>query len=351
MLIGELAERSGVSARMLRHYDSIGLLAPAERLHGGYREYSDADVQRLFHVEGLKSLGLSLNEIVAVLDDLSFSPSAMVAQLVARTRDRLAQEEELLRNLEQVQASGPEAWSDVLHTIGLVRGLSVGSPSARQRFVLTWPGADGQDARLLAEAALSEADPIVAGTMYWALQRLGDAAVPALAEGLRSPVTERRQRAAVALAKLNSPAAQAALAEAVRDPDPLVSGRAALTTGAGGDTEAIPTLVAMVVEGRDDVDAAAVLGSLASDPGCADAIADAIAAELDQVDVPTRQRLATALADLPGRRAEAVLTALTDDPDREVALTAAFVLRSRDNRSTTRHPRRGPSTPPASSRR
>jgi len=328
MLIGELAERSGVSARMLRHYDSIGLLSPAERSHGGFREYSDSDVQRLFHVEGLKSLGLSLNEITEVLADLSFSPAAMVAQLVDRTRDRLAREQELLRNLEQVRADGPEAWSDVLHTIGLVRGLGLGSASARQRFVLSWTGENGQDARLLAEAALSETDPIVAGAMHWALQRLGDEGLPILAEGLRSPLLERRQRAVAALAKVSSPAALALLAEAVRDPDPVVSGRAALIIGASGDTDAIPVLVRMVVEGRDDVDAAGVLGALASSPGCGDDIADAIAAELGHVDIPTRQRLAAALAEVPGRRAVEVLTSLVQDPDREVALTAAFLLQS-----------------------
>lgn len=329
MLIGELSERSGVSARMLRHYDAIGLLSPAGRSHGGYREYTEADVQRLFHVEGLRSLGLSLGEITQALADLSFSPAAMVAQLVERTRERLAQEEELLRNLEQVEASGPQAWSDVLRLIGLVRGLSVGSASARQRFVLTWDGTAGQDAGVLAEAALAEADPIVAGALYWALDRLGTDAVPVLAEALHSPTVERRQRAVAALAKLTSPAAVAALAAAVHDPDPLVSGRAALASGAGGNADAIPTLVALVVEGRHDMDAATVLGTLASDPRRAGAITDAIAAELDHADVPTRQRLAAALAEIDGPRAAAVLTTLTDDPDREVALTASFLLTSR----------------------
>ena len=331
MLIGELSERSGVSARMLRHYDSIGLLSPAGRSHGGFREYSEADVQRLFHVEVLRSLGLSLNEVTEVLADLSFSPAAMVTQLLDRTRERLAQEEELLHNLEKVQASGPDAWSDVLHTIGLVRGLSGGSPSARQRFVLTLNGADGQDARLLAEAALSEADPIVAGAMYWALDRLGPEPVPVLAEALHSPVAERRRRAVAALAKLTSPEAFAALADAVHHTDPLVSGRAALASGARGNTEAIPTLVALVVEGRDDVDAAGVLGRLASDPQRGDEVAAAIAAALGQVDAPTRQRLATALGEIRGPRAAAELTALTADPDREVALTASFVLSSLDD--------------------
>lgn len=330
MLIGELAERSGVSARMLRHYDSIGLLSPSGRSPGGFREYSDADVQRLFHVEALKSLGLSLSEITGALADLSFSPATMVAELLERTRERLTREQELLGRLEQVQAHGPAAWSDVLLTIGLVRGLTLGSPSARQRFVLSWTGPHGQDAGLLAEAALSETDPIVAGSLRWALERVGEEAVPILAEGLRSPAPERRRRAVAALVELASPSALRALAGALRDPDRLVSGPAALAVGASGDTDAIPVLVSMVIDGPEDVDAARVLGQLAGDHVPADAIADLLAAGLDLAPVPARQRLATALAEIPGSRAEAVLNSLAADPDREVALTAAFVLRRRD---------------------
>ena len=60
MLIGDVARRSGVSARMLRHYDALGLVRPSGRSGTGYREYSDADTRRIFHVESLRSLGLSL---------------------------------------------------------------------------------------------------------------------------------------------------------------------------------------------------------------------------------------------------------------------------------------------------
>src|SRR5699024_11215549 len=60
MLIGEVARRSGVSARMLRHYESIGLLAPTERTAVGYREYADADTGRNLRIEGLRKLGMSL---------------------------------------------------------------------------------------------------------------------------------------------------------------------------------------------------------------------------------------------------------------------------------------------------
>ena len=97
MLIGEVSERSGISARMLRHYDAIGLVQPSGRTQGGYRKYSETDIRRLFHVEGLRSLGLELQEIAGVLDNQSFQPSEMVESLIERTRERLARDERLLR--------------------------------------------------------------------------------------------------------------------------------------------------------------------------------------------------------------------------------------------------------------
>jgi len=329
MLIGEVSEQSGISTRMLRHYDRLGLVSPSERTPGGYREYSEQDVRRLFHVEGLRSLGLSLNEIADVLADLSFGPASMVDRLIARTRDRLARERELLRRLDRVRASDPAAWSDVLRIIGLMRGLDADDPSARQRLALSLTGEEDRDAVPLAEAALDEADPHVAGALHWALARLGDRALPVLAEALDSPIAERRHRAVAALEKVGSPQAAAALAEAFRHPDPLVSRRAALARGALGRADAVPALVALVAGGRDDVEAADVLGVLARRHGCADEIARTIADELAGAADTARRRLAAALAEIPGPRARAALTALADDPDRGVALTASSVLKVR----------------------
>ena len=48
MLIGEVARRSGVSTRMLRHYDALGLVRPTGRTVGGYREYSAEDIRGIF---------------------------------------------------------------------------------------------------------------------------------------------------------------------------------------------------------------------------------------------------------------------------------------------------------------
>ncbi|MGW3562241.1 MerR family DNA-binding transcriptional regulator, partial [Streptomyces sp. NPDC000963] len=59
MLIGDVARRSGVSARMLRHYETLGLVRPTGRTGSGYREYSDEDIRRIFHVESLRSLGVA----------------------------------------------------------------------------------------------------------------------------------------------------------------------------------------------------------------------------------------------------------------------------------------------------
>ncbi|MFR9802992.1 MerR family transcriptional regulator [Pseudonocardia sp. RS010] len=329
MLIGEVSTQSGISARMLRHYDSIGLVSPTGRTRGGYRQYSEEDVRRLFHVEGLRSLGLSLQDIADVLGDLSFSPAAMVEQLVARTRDRLTREEELLRRLDQVRASEPAAWSDVLRTIGLMRGLDSDDPSARQRFALSFTGEGDRDVVPLVDAALKEAEPNVAGALDWVLARIGDSAVPVLAEALDAPDAARRHRALTALVKIGTPRASAVLADAYRHPDPAVSGRAALVRAERGEADTIPALVALVVEGRDDVDAADALARLASRHDRADEIARALAAALTGATGAARRRLASALAVVPGPKAQATLTGLVDDPDRGVALTASFLLRVR----------------------
>jgi MerR family transcriptional regulator, thiopeptide resistance regulator len=66
--IGELAKRTGLSIRALRHYDEIGLLVPSERSFSGYRLYSDSDLQRLYRIVALRQLGMSLEEIARVLD-------------------------------------------------------------------------------------------------------------------------------------------------------------------------------------------------------------------------------------------------------------------------------------------
>ncbi len=187
MLIGDVARRSGVSARMLRHYETLGLVRPTGRTGSGYREYSDEDIRRIFHVESLRSLGLSLREVGRALGDPGFAPAELVDDLVRRTRERIAAETELLTRLRRIGAAEPGDWEDVLRTVALLQALGSASADTRQRAALSASEEAPLPVEALVEAVLNESDPNVAGALRWALARAGEDGPALLAEGLGSP--------------------------------------------------------------------------------------------------------------------------------------------------------------------
>ncbi len=63
MQIGQAARASGASAKMIRHYEAIGLIAPAERRDSNYRLYSEGDVGRLRFIRRARDLGFSIDRI------------------------------------------------------------------------------------------------------------------------------------------------------------------------------------------------------------------------------------------------------------------------------------------------
>jgi len=90
MHIGELAEKTGLSHRTIRHYDEVGLLEASGRSEGGFRLYTQADLDRLLVIRRMKPLGFSLDEmaeLLRVVDGLEEAPSGPRR---AQLRDELA---------------------------------------------------------------------------------------------------------------------------------------------------------------------------------------------------------------------------------------------------------------------
>lgn len=63
MTIGQAAKKSGVSAKLIRHYESIGVTPKVSRTESGYREYSESDVQILRFVKRARGLGFDMKDI------------------------------------------------------------------------------------------------------------------------------------------------------------------------------------------------------------------------------------------------------------------------------------------------
>jgi len=73
MHIGELADRTGLSLRTIRHYDDVGLLPATARTDGGFRVFSEDDFERLMVIKQMKPLGFSLEEMAEILGLLAAS--------------------------------------------------------------------------------------------------------------------------------------------------------------------------------------------------------------------------------------------------------------------------------------
>ncbi|WP_312436842.1 Cu(I)-responsive transcriptional regulator [Achromobacter sp.] len=101
MNIGQAAKESGISAKMIRYYESIGLINPAVRTDSGYRVYSDHDVHTLRFVRRARDLGFSveqMSELLALWQDRSRA-SADVKRIALEHVEELERKAEALREM------------------------------------------------------------------------------------------------------------------------------------------------------------------------------------------------------------------------------------------------------------
>ncbi|MDL2344328.1 MerR family transcriptional regulator [Deinococcus sp. MIMF12] len=146
--IGELAARSSVTVRTLRHYDQIGLLCPGERTDGDHRLYSEGEVRTLHQIQSLRTLGLSLEQIRGALQDPAHDPAQVLAAQIRLLKARLEREGALLERLKRLDPRGA-SWAELLEVIRMNEKVEKMLDTARQ--VGEQPRFDDEQLRYLEE--------------------------------------------------------------------------------------------------------------------------------------------------------------------------------------------------------
>jgi DNA-binding transcriptional MerR regulator len=99
--VGEVAALAGVTVRTLHHYDRIGLVRPSRRTAAGYRDYTEADLDRLHQVLVYRELGFRLEEVATLLDDPDADPPAHLRRQHRLLRDRLERTQAMVAAVEK----------------------------------------------------------------------------------------------------------------------------------------------------------------------------------------------------------------------------------------------------------
>ena len=140
MNIGEAAEAAGVSAKMIRHYEQIGLVPAATRTDAGYRQYGERDVSILRFIRQSRRLGFSIEQIAELLGLWSDRRRAS-REVKALAQAHLDALEEKMREIAEMQAALRKLVASCHGNddpdCAILEELAVGSPQAPE------PGAVG----------------------------------------------------------------------------------------------------------------------------------------------------------------------------------------------------------------
>jgi Cu(I)-responsive transcriptional regulator len=101
MNIGEASKATGISVKMLRYYEEIGLVRPALRAYSGYRVYSDKNISMLRFVRRARDLGFQVKQIAALLD-LWLDGSRASADVKSLAMDHVRELERRRRELDEM---------------------------------------------------------------------------------------------------------------------------------------------------------------------------------------------------------------------------------------------------------
>lgn len=105
--IGEAAARSGVSAKMVRHYEALGLIAGVARRNNGYRQYSERDIHTLQFIKRARDLGFSMAEIAELVSlwQNRRRTSASVKRIAQAHADDLGKRIEAMQAMQKTLAT------------------------------------------------------------------------------------------------------------------------------------------------------------------------------------------------------------------------------------------------------
>lgn len=112
--IGQVAKRVGISARMLRHYDSLGLYRPTRVSGNGYRWYAEDTLPKLYRIVSLRRSGIGLSHIAQILSEDSKETDVLRAHLKnlkaaqLRLTELIASIEAQIEQLEDARINNPE---------------------------------------------------------------------------------------------------------------------------------------------------------------------------------------------------------------------------------------------------
>ncbi|MEU3136358.1 MerR family transcriptional regulator [Streptomyces sp. NPDC006854] len=121
MQIGEVAARTELSLRTIRHYEEVGLVIPSARSQGGFRLYTEADVARLMVIRRMKPLGFTLDEmrdLLDITDRLDAAPPADSTEREALLERMGVYEQAAARKIEDLrtQLTRAEDFASTLRT-------------------------------------------------------------------------------------------------------------------------------------------------------------------------------------------------------------------------------------------